>query len=208
MNTITPDKYGHTSEILDTLIAENDRRLELVKRTSAHSDVPSYIFRGALAPEDDDEEWVEKTFDTEAKAREWMKLTRQKRARAKRVTYSYPVTIEKGSGSFGGRAAFNPALLKGINATDGEWRIKYPAETKTHKRTEIYRRMDPNDATEAAILSDEIAERETKLRGIKNKYNLDLPGRSYGRLKVDEAVEFDEQMVRVFERHGVGEETS
>ena len=186
--------------VLDTLLNENDRRLELVKDASGRE--TQYLFAAEVAPDADDvdADWKQKKFPDEESARKWIDQIFKKRERARRQTYAFPVTVFV-SGHWGSEGGFAEATLKGISATDSEWRVVVEPEkgTKTLGADRIYKRMPSDHAALASKLKLEINERERELYNITTKYELRLPDRSYGRMSVDEAIAADERMVALFE---------
>lgn len=181
--------------VLDTLIDENARRLTLIKKRVRHRATFSYIFRAELAPDADGDEWASRDFDSEEQARTWLKTTEQKRARAKRVRYEFPVTVRH-TPRFS-ETRFEPGILKGVNATDGYWRVQIGQAAQTKEPDSIFHRMTTEDAENATKLFNQIRRDQSVLREITEKYKMRLR-HANGRLSVDEAIKADEAMASHF----------
>lgn len=182
--------------VLKTILDFNDHRLTLVER---HGHI---VFKAELAPLDDNGKWSEQEFSGQTEAIEWLDKVTKRRARASRKSYEIPVTISVGGG-YSGHATFVPAILRGINATDGEWKITRTDGTKdTVARDKIFRPMSDEDREEANEIMRRMEIDRTRLREIERAHEVNLP-RTYGRVHVEKAIEHDATMA---ERFGVDDD--
>ncbi len=171
-----------------TLIADNDKRLDIVRYDYG------VRFKASVAVAKDD--WNDSVHESEAEARAWIKSVQAKAARLKRTEHAFPVTYIVESHLIG--AKVEPATLRGLNANDGEWKITTLAgKKKAVHGNRLCRDMTPETRADLAGLYDVRAETQKKINVIERDHKLDLP-HTYGKSTVDVATKKDESMVRLF----------